>query len=37
MAYTCDSQTMKGAVEGSRGQQILRETEIRDTALEAEA
>lgn len=34
MAYTCDNQTMKGAVEGSRGQQILRETEIRDTALE---
>ena len=34
MASTCDNQTMKGAVEGSRGQQILRETEIRDTALE---
>jgi NitT/TauT family transport system permease protein len=34
MAFTCDNQTMKGAVEGSRGQQILRETEIRDTALE---
>jgi len=34
MAYTCDSQTMKGVEEGSRGQQILRETEIKDTALE---
>jgi NitT/TauT family transport system permease protein len=34
MAYTCDSQTMKGVEEGSRGQQILRETEIRDNALE---
>lgn len=34
MAYTCDNQTMKGAVEGSRGQQILRETEIKDNALE---
>jgi len=34
MAFTCDSQTMKGAVEGSRGQKVLRETEIKDTALE---
>lgn len=34
MAYTCESQTMRGVEEGSRGQQILRETEVRDTALE---
>jgi len=34
MAYTSDNQTMKCAVEGSRGQQILRETEIKDSALE---
>ncbi|MFH0800286.1 MAG: hypothetical protein V2A66_08935, partial [Pseudomonadota bacterium] len=34
MAYTCENQTMIGAAEGSRAQQILRETEIKDTALE---
>jgi NitT/TauT family transport system permease protein len=34
MAYISETQTMEGAEEGSRAQQILRETEIRDTALE---
>lgn len=34
MAYTSENQTMRGAEEGSRAQQILRETEIRDNALE---
>lgn len=34
MAYVSDNQTMRGAVEGSRAQQILRETEIKDNALE---
>ncbi len=34
MAYISETQTMKGAEEGSRAQQILRQTEIRDTALE---
>ncbi len=34
MAYTSENQTIRGAKEGSRGQQILRETEIKDNALE---
>ena len=34
MAYTCENQTMRGAAEGSRAQQILRETEVKDNAIE---
>jgi len=34
MAYPSENQTMRGAEEGSRAQQILRQTEMRDNALE---